>query len=148
MPEEFIIHKLDLLRQFHIVKSRPDGGSMHYASAFLASRASLTDAFGPPSVAPPVTRHPEATLGSLGEFETCPDWVPSLDCRAGLAQMQLPYGHLKRLERPPFYAAEVRTASSVGSQQKSPSQIFRLRATPVRHSNSRRIRADIHGQQI
>jgi hypothetical protein len=57
MPEVFIIHKLDLLRQFHIVKSRSgaDGGSMPYASAFLASLASLTDAFGPPSVAPPVS---------------------------------------------------------------------------------------------
>ena len=26
-----------------------------------------------------ITAHPELILGSLGEFETCPDWVPGMD---------------------------------------------------------------------
>jgi hypothetical protein len=26
-----------------------------------------------------ITQHPEVTLGSLGEFETRPDWVPVMD---------------------------------------------------------------------
>ena len=62
--EVFIIHKLGLFRQFHIVKSRSqaDGGSMPYAAAFLVSHAALTDAFGPRSVAPPVSRTTQKQL--------------------------------------------------------------------------------------
>ena len=36
-----------------------------------------------------MTRHPEVTLGSLGEFETCPDWVPILDKRRRFARIAL-----------------------------------------------------------
>jgi hypothetical protein len=35
------------------------------------------------------TRHPEVTLGSLGKFETCPDWVPVVDTGQQFARIAL-----------------------------------------------------------
>src|ERR1039457_6159909 len=34
-----------------------------------------------------ITAHPELILGSLGEFETCPDWVPGVDTARPFASM-------------------------------------------------------------
>ena len=45
-------------------------------SGILLLRFSLTDQEVLKSW---ITAHPEVTLGSLGEFETCPDWVPVMD---------------------------------------------------------------------
>jgi len=36
-----------------------------------------------------IKRHREITLGSLGEFETCPDWAPTLDKRRRRALIAL-----------------------------------------------------------
>jgi hypothetical protein len=41
---------------------------MPYASAFLASRAALTDAFSPPSVSPPVSRQISIGSGPAGKI--------------------------------------------------------------------------------
>jgi hypothetical protein len=59
------------------------------------------------------------TLGSLGEFETCPDWVPTVDkrrryARSGLKTIDV-CGFDQRVNR----AAKVRNVSKVGSQSES-----------------------------
>ena len=41
---------------------------------------------GPDSVLP---RHPEVTLGSLAELETCPDWVPAMDTGQQFARIAI-----------------------------------------------------------
>jgi len=55
-------------------------------------------------------------LGSLGEFETCPDWVPVMDTGPQFARIALKtmgdHGFDQRADR----AAKVRNVSSVGSQ--------------------------------
>jgi hypothetical protein len=35
------------------------------------------------------SRHSEVTLGSLGEFETCPDWVPVMDTGQQFARIAI-----------------------------------------------------------
>ena len=64
---------------------------------------------------PCATAHPEITE-FLGEFETCPDWAPSLDGRATFARMPLIRKQLQRFERAAFHAANVRNVSRLGSQ--------------------------------
>jgi hypothetical protein len=78
-----------------------------------------------------VSRHPEVISGSLGYFETCPDWVPSLDAIATFDCMPACTKELTRFER--IYAAKVRNVSSVGSQFKS----FRFNAHPAEHASCR-----------
>jgi len=64
-----------------------------------------------------VTHHPEVTLGSLGEFETCPDWVPVMDTgqlsRIALKTMG-DHGFDQRANR----VAKVRKVSRLGSQNQ------------------------------
>jgi len=36
-----------------------------------------------------ITRHPEVTLGSLGEFEMCPDWAPAMNTGRQFARIAL-----------------------------------------------------------
>jgi hypothetical protein len=62
-----------------------------------------------------VTHHPEVILGSIGEFETCPDWVPSLDAIATIDCMPACTKELTRFERTGIYAARVRNVSRLGS---------------------------------
>jgi hypothetical protein len=50
------------------------------------------------------------------EFETCPDWVPSLDGSASSARMPLVRKRLDWFERAVLQAAKVRNVSNVGSQ--------------------------------
>ena len=63
-------------------------------------------------------RHPELTLGSLGEFETCPDWVPAMDTGQQFARIALQtmgdHGFDQRANR----VAKVRNVSKVESHQK------------------------------
>jgi hypothetical protein len=55
-------------------------------SGILLLRFSLTDQEVLKSW---ITAHPEVTLGSLGEFETCPDWVPVMDTGQQFARIAL-----------------------------------------------------------
>jgi hypothetical protein len=63
-----------------------------------------------------MTAHPEVILGSPGEFETCPDWVPGMDTGQQFARIALKtmgdYGFDQRANR----AAKVRNVSTLGSQ--------------------------------
>ncbi len=60
-----------------------------------------------------MTRHFEVTLGSLGEFETCPDWVPAMDTGQQFAWIALKtmgdHGFDQRADR----VAKVRNVSKV-----------------------------------
>ena len=63
-----------------------------------------------------MTAHPEVILGSLGEFETCPDWVASMDRYRRSTSI-----NLRTLRADGFYhsascAAKVRNVSRLGSQ--------------------------------
>ncbi len=60
--------------------------------------------------------HPDTILGSSGEIETCPDWVPSLDEYGGFVRMPLVHKRFEQFEWPPFYAAKVRNVSRLGRQ--------------------------------
>jgi len=74
------------------------------------------------------TRHPEVALGSVGELETCPDWIPSLDANAIIDCKTACTKELTRFEQRGIYAARVRNASSVGSRLKSQAiRLIRLR---------------------
>jgi hypothetical protein len=57
-------------------------------------------------------------LGSLGEFETCPDWVPVMDTGRQFARIALKtmgdYGFDQRADR----VTKVRNVSRLGSQIK------------------------------
>ena len=61
-----------------------------------------------------MTAHPEVTLGSLGEFETCPDWVPVMDTCQEFAWIALKtmgdHGFDQRANR----ASKVRNVSRPG----------------------------------
>jgi hypothetical protein len=63
-----------------------------------------------------ITWNPEVTLGSLGEFETCPDWVPVMDIGQQFARIALKtmgdQGFDQRADR----ATKVRNVSRLGSQ--------------------------------
>ena len=71
--------------------------------------------------------HPEVVLVSLGEFETCPDWVPVMDTGQQFARIALKtmgdHGFDQRVNR----VAKDRNVSSVGSQ-------FRFPESPVPRS--------------
>jgi hypothetical protein len=64
-----------------------------------------------------VTHHPEVPLGSLGEFETCPDWVPVMDTGQQFARIALKtmgdHGFDQRADQ----VAKVRNVSNVGANQ-------------------------------
>ena len=59
-------------------------------------------------------RHPEVSLGSLGELEMRPAWVPNLDERAD-SNLKRSHG-LSQFEWDWFHAAKVRNVSRLGSQ--------------------------------
>ena len=63
--------------------------------------------------------HSEVIRPSLGEFETCPDWVPSMDTGQRVARIILKtmdvYGFDHRANR----VAKVRNVSRLGSHKSS-----------------------------
>src|ERR1017187_4719368 len=103
-----------------------------------------------------MTGHPEAIRPSLGEFETCPDWVPAMDTGQRSARISLKTVHVHAFEHNAKSVAKVRNVSRLGSHQKSPIRIFRFRATPIQHSNllyrkpcpSTRFRAIFGGRRL
>jgi hypothetical protein len=58
-------------------------------------------------------------FGSLGEFETRPDWVPGLDKRRRAAPITLKTIRRPRFDHSAIWAAKVRNVSRLGSQIKS-----------------------------
>jgi len=63
-----------------------------------------------------VTAHPEVTLGSLGEFEMCPDWVPAMDAGQWSSRIALKTMGLQEFDHIANWAARVRNVSRLGSQ--------------------------------
>jgi hypothetical protein len=78
-----------------------------------------------------MTAHPELILGSLGEFETCPDWVPGMDTARPFASMMIKTESVHGLDHTANWLAKVRNVSSVGSHSKLVFEICTLRATPI-----------------
>ena len=73
-----------------------------------------------------ITAHPEVILGSLGEFEACPDWVPVMDTGQQFARIALKTMGDHRFDQRANRAAKVRNASRVGSQPISMFPYFAL----------------------
>src|ERR1039458_8706365 len=63
-----------------------------------------------------MTGHPEAIRPSLGEFETCPDWVPAMDTGQRSARISLKTVHVHAFEHNAKSVAKVRNVSRLGSQ--------------------------------
>src|ERR1035438_9099385 len=63
-----------------------------------------------------MTRDPEVTLGSLGEFETRPDCVPVMDTGQQFARIALRTMGDHGFDQGANRVAKVRNVSSVGSQ--------------------------------
>ena len=61
-------------------------------------------------------RHPEVSLGSLGELEMRPAWVPNLVERADSNLKRRVSHGLSQFEWDWFHAAKVRNVSRLGSQ--------------------------------
>jgi len=61
-------------------------------------------------------RHPEVTSGSLGEFETCPDWVPIMDMDQRFARIALKTMGDQGFDQKARQVARVRNVSMPGSQ--------------------------------
>ena len=59
--------------------------------------------------------HPEAILGSLGEFETCPDWVPAMDSCQQFAWIILKRMPVHGFDHRANWPAKVRNVSRLGS---------------------------------
>jgi len=55
-------------------------------------------------------------LGSGGEFETCPDWVPTLDKRRGCARFSLKTMDVRGFDHRAIWPAKIRNVSRLGSQ--------------------------------
>jgi hypothetical protein len=70
-----------------------------------------------------MTAHPKIT-GPLGEFETCPDWVPAMDSCQQFAWMTLKTMPVHGFDHSPVWAEKVRNVSRLGSQIKSPFSYF------------------------
>src|ERR1035441_5739949 len=68
-----------------------------------------------------LTAHPELILGSLGEFETCPDWVPSMDTARPSASMMMKNKIVHGFDHTANWIAKVRNVSRLGRQ---PSLLF------------------------
>src|ERR1022692_2035619 len=67
-----------------------------------------------------LTAHPELILGSLREFETCPDWVPSMDTARPSASMMMKNKIVHGFDHTANWIAKVRNVSRLGSQQNRP----------------------------
>jgi hypothetical protein len=63
-----------------------------------------------------LTAHPELILGSLGEFETCPDWVPSMGTARPSASMMMKNRIVHGFDHTANWIAKVRNVSRLGSQ--------------------------------
>jgi hypothetical protein len=63
-----------------------------------------------------VTARPELILGSVGEFETCPDWVPTMDHGSVIARIALRTMDVHGFDHRANWTAEVRNVSRLGSQ--------------------------------
>ena len=64
-----------------------------------------------------MTAHPEIA-GSLGEFETCPDWVPAMDSCQQFAWITLKTAAGDGFDHSTDWGAKVRNVSKVGSHSK------------------------------
>jgi hypothetical protein len=59
-------------------------------------------------------------LGSLGEFETCPDWVPVMDTGQYFARIALKTMGDDGFDQRANWAPKVRNVSRLGSQSAIP----------------------------
>jgi hypothetical protein len=63
-----------------------------------------------------MTVHPEGILGSPGQFEMCPDWVPAMDGRRRYTPIILKILAADRFDHSASWPAKVRNVSRLGSQ--------------------------------
>ena len=63
-----------------------------------------------------MTAHPELILGSLGEFETCPDWAPGMDTERPSASIMMKTKSVHGFDHTANWTAKVRNVSRLGSQ--------------------------------
>ena len=68
-------------------------------------------------------------MRSSGEFETCPDWVPTVDKRRRCARIDLKTMDVGGFDQRDNWPAKVRNVSSVGSQKSKPQAGFELGPT-------------------
>ena len=62
-----------------------------------------------------MTHHPEPILGSLDEFETCPDWVPGMDRCQRFVPIILETLGVDWFDHSASWPAKVRNVSMPGS---------------------------------
>src|ERR1017187_2130832 len=83
-----------------------------------------------------MTGHPEAIRPSLGEFETCPDWVPAMDTGQRSARISLKTVHVHAFEHNAKSVTKVRNVSRLGSHPSSQFSDFPLLLLQLAGSNA------------